>query len=127
MIIAVGGLTIVAVIPYATISHAKTLGQMLRLIALGLFAVSAIGTEMQHFGDWAHYRLFFNVAGVVVAAIGLWMMFKMERPAQSRISTSGRVRQAEREDREEQVEIREDRQDQRDQITRRSAQHRREQ
>lgn len=45
--------------------------QAARFVALGGFAAICIGTEVEHLGDVANYRLFITAAAV---AVGLWGM-----------------------------------------------------
>lgn len=46
-------------------------GQTWRYVALSMFAVITAGTELNHLGDWAHWRLPLSAVGVTAAAIGI--------------------------------------------------------
>lgn len=66
---AFGGLLVAATTPGVT-RRAWTELQRWRLISIGLFALVAGGTELEHLGDWPSYRLLLNIAAVGFAAWG---------------------------------------------------------
>lgn len=55
-------------------------GQRDRYMALAIFAVVIIGTEVENLGNIASYRLVLSVVGVVLAYRGLWR-FRHEEPS----------------------------------------------
>jgi hypothetical protein len=55
-------------------------GQRDRYMALAVFAVVVIGTEVENLGNIASYRLVLSTIGVVLAYRGLWR-FRHEQPS----------------------------------------------
>jgi hypothetical protein len=51
------------------ILQARAVGQQARLLGQGIFSLIVIGTEVDHIGDYANYRLFLSFLGI---AIMLW-------------------------------------------------------
>jgi hypothetical protein len=49
----------------------RTRQQRAIYVALALFAFATLGTEIDHLGDLAHYRLIVNIAGAATACYGL--------------------------------------------------------
>lgn len=47
-----------------------TSGQRLRFASLSVFAMAALGTEIEHLGDTASYRLGLNALGIALALVG---------------------------------------------------------
>lgn len=60
-------------------------GQQIRLLVLALFVISAVGTELEHLGDYANWRLIINMLAVVGSAWGQWSFFKFELPTQIKL------------------------------------------
>jgi len=56
-------------------------GQRDRYLALAIFAVVVIGTEIQNIGNVASYRLVLSLIGIVFALRGI-VRFKHEQPSQ---------------------------------------------
>lgn len=58
--------------------------QRARFVALGLIVLSVAGTEFEHIGDFAHYRLALNFLGSLVAIWGLKpvLPFAKQRPTE---------------------------------------------
>jgi hypothetical protein len=54
-------------------------GQRARFAGQLLFALVAVGTEVDHFGDNANYRLALNVAAMALCVWGLWEFFREQR------------------------------------------------
>lgn len=71
-LVIVGGLGVV-VAAIALIRHTTLSSRMALTVALLCFTTSAVGTEIEHLGDHATYRLFFNLVGVLAAGGGLWL------------------------------------------------------
>lgn len=83
MLCIVGGLLVVS-LTLLLISRATLVGgQHARFVALALFALSAIGSEAVHAGDYPSYRLALNFLGVVLGLYGL-AAFRRENPATER-------------------------------------------
>lgn len=78
------GLITTLFIPLAMYRVRNSLGQLTRVAVLALFMLAAMGTEVSHFGDYAHWRLFLNIFATVGAGWGLWSLFAWETPAQIR-------------------------------------------
>lgn len=57
----------------------------------GLLVLGAIGTELNHLGDHAHYRLLLFVVGVGLIA---WGVYTSEKPGRGDDSAPGRHHQA---------------------------------
>lgn len=81
IILSLGGSVLLAT-PYAMIRTRLTAGQSIRFGALALFLLAAMGTEFDHIGDYAHWRLVVNIFAVIGAAYGMWSHFTWEAPAQ---------------------------------------------
>jgi hypothetical protein len=62
-------------------ARSVTLGQTARLLGAAIILGGAFGTELDHFGDYAHYRLYVNFFGSVVSAWGYWSFFRFEAPS----------------------------------------------
>lgn len=73
LIIMVLGVTIIVLTPRLML-RAVALGQVLRLGGAGCFALISIGTEVDHLGDYPHYRLFVMLLGVCLMSAGIWRM-----------------------------------------------------
>lgn len=58
---------------------AKLPGQRVRFLGQALFAVVAVATEVDHFGDTANYRLVVNAVALGLCAWGLWSFFREQR------------------------------------------------
>jgi hypothetical protein len=56
------------------------IGQSLRHLGSSLLALGAAGTEFEHLGDYANYRLALFFAAAVFMGWGLYAMFKYEDP-----------------------------------------------
>lgn len=54
--------------------------QRARFVALGLIALSVAGTEFEHVGDYAHYRLALNFLGSLIAIWGLKPVLPFAKP-----------------------------------------------
>lgn len=54
--------------------NARASGQQARLTAQCLFAMIVIGTEVDHIGDHAHYRLALSLIGVSLMLWGAWRL-----------------------------------------------------
>lgn len=72
VLVIVGGLGVLAA-SIALIRHTTLSSRMALTASLICFITSAVGTEIEHLGDHVTYRLFFNLAGVIVAGGGLWL------------------------------------------------------
>lgn len=59
----------------------KTIGQIARLATLVVFLSSSMLTEFDHFGDYAHYRLYLHMIATIIAAWGTFSFFRFEKPA----------------------------------------------
>lgn len=75
------GVSVLVVTPLAMIRTRLTAGQSIRIGALALFLLGAIGTEYDHIGDYAHWRLLVNIFASVGATYGMWSLFNWESPA----------------------------------------------
>lgn len=64
--------------------NAGTAGQRARLFGQGMFALVVIGTEVDHIGDYAHYRLIVSFIGLAVMLWGTWRI-RIEDPPRTRI------------------------------------------
>ena len=62
-------------------------GQRARLAGQGIFALIVIGTEVDHMGDYAHYRLFVTFLGI---AAMLWGVSRISREIPPRTQVSHR-------------------------------------
>ena len=80
VIVMLTGLAIVIATPIV-ISRSKTLGQKVRFGATALLIISVIGTEYDHLGDYAHWRLLVHTVALVFAAWGTWSVFEWETPS----------------------------------------------
>lgn len=67
----IGGLLVI-VFACGMIARTNLLGRIALTVALICFLTAAIGTEIEHLGDAATFRLFLNVIGTTVAGVGLW-------------------------------------------------------
>jgi hypothetical protein len=81
LLVIILGVGVILATPFA-MARCKTMGQKIRHVALALFALSALGTEFDHIGDHAHWRLLANIIATVGAAYGIWALFAWERPAE---------------------------------------------
>jgi hypothetical protein len=63
--------------------QAPALGQQCRLASQALFCLVVIGTEIDHMGDYAHYRLFVSFGAIAVMLFGLSRLEK-EIPPKTR-------------------------------------------
>lgn len=70
--------------------EARAPGQRARLIGQGIFALIVIGTEVDHLGDYAHYRLFITFIGISVMLWGVSQL-RHESPPYKRVES--RVRE----------------------------------
>ena len=73
-------LTVFATTPFA-MAKSVTLGQRARLLGTAVILTGIFGTELDHFGDYAHYRLYVFFFGSAMLAWGSWSMFRYEQPA----------------------------------------------
>jgi hypothetical protein len=80
LVISLGG-TFLLFVPAAIIRTHRSGGQSLRIGATALFILGAIGTEYDHIGDYAHWRLVVNIFATVGATYGMWSLFNWELPA----------------------------------------------
>lgn len=72
VLVIAGGL-VVSISAIGLIRGTTLASRMALTAALLCFLTSAVGTEIQHLGDVATYRLFFNLVGVVAAGGGMWL------------------------------------------------------
>lgn len=72
VLVIAGGLVVTVAGVYMTARTSMT-SRMALTAGLFCFITSAIGTEIQHLGDHATYRLFFNLLGVILAGGGMWL------------------------------------------------------
>jgi hypothetical protein len=72
------GVAIIVLTPRLVLSSPSK-GQKARLLGQGIFALIVIGTEVDHIGDYMHYRLVLTLIGVSVMWWGL-MQLKRECP-----------------------------------------------
>lgn len=72
-------LALMLAIGYAWARSVRHGGQRDRYLALALFAVVIIGTEIQNIGNIASYRLLLSILGILFAFRGL-MRFRAEQP-----------------------------------------------
>jgi hypothetical protein len=63
--------------------QAGVVGQKCRLAGQGVFALIVIGTEVDHIGDFAHYRLALSFIGISLMLYGVWRM-RTESPPRQR-------------------------------------------
>jgi hypothetical protein len=75
IIIMVAGLVVVVSMPRLVLSSSSK-GQRFRLFGQGFFALIVIGTEVDHIGDAAHYRLFISGVGIACTLYGNWQLHK---------------------------------------------------
>lgn len=73
VLVMLGGLVLIVLTP-RLVMDADALGQKSRLLGQGFFALIVIGTEVDHIGDAAHYRLVLTVFGVFCMLFGVWRM-----------------------------------------------------
>lgn len=71
VLVIVGGLVVIGA-GMRMVARTELRARMLLTAALFCFVTSAVGTEIQHLGDHATYRLFFNLLGVLLAGGGMW-------------------------------------------------------
>jgi hypothetical protein len=70
----------------AMFTHGGNLGQKARLIGGALvFFFYVGGTEIEHFGDYANWRLYIGFLTAVAMSWGMWSYYKWERPSELRI------------------------------------------
>src|SRR5688572_11426366 len=81
VIILVCILAIIALAPFA-VMKTGTLGQKARFIGSTIVFIGVFGTELEHFGDFVHWRLYFNFLASTTMAWGYWSLFKYENPAE---------------------------------------------
>lgn len=74
----VGGLILICTLPWF-MAKATTIGQRVRFLGTALYAITVVGTELVHLGDYANYRLFVNLTAVIVSLYGLWEFLKRDR------------------------------------------------
>lgn len=65
------------------IINAGSAGQRARLFGQSMFALAVIGTEVEHIGDYAHYRLAISCIGLAVMLWGTWRI-RFEDPPRTR-------------------------------------------
>jgi hypothetical protein len=63
--------------------ESPALGQQCRLASQAMFALIVIGTEIDHMGDYAHYRLYVSFIAVALMLFGLTRLSK-EIPPKTR-------------------------------------------
>lgn len=63
--------------------EAPSIGQQARLASQAMFCLIVIGTEIDHMGDYAHYRLYVSFVAVSVMFYGLTRLHK-EIPPKTR-------------------------------------------
>jgi hypothetical protein len=63
--------------------QAPSIGQQCRLASQAMFCLIVIGTEVDHMGDYAHYRLYVSFFAVVLMLYGLTRLNK-ETPPRTR-------------------------------------------
>lgn len=76
------GMLLIVVTP-RLVMDAEALGQKCRLAGHGVFALIVVGTEVDHIGDYAHYRLFLSFLGISLLLFGVWRM-RREVPPRTR-------------------------------------------
>lgn len=75
------GLYIAFVSVMLILERANTLGMKARLAGTCMaYFFFIAGTEIAHFGDYAHWRLFLGFIAAVVYSWGLWSFYKWESP-----------------------------------------------
>lgn len=75
-IIAIAGMMPIAV------NRSGTLGQKARIIGSTIVFLGVFGTELEHFGDFVHWRLYFNFIAATSMTWGYWSLFRYENPAE---------------------------------------------
>lgn len=82
VVVMVLGVALIVLTP-RLVFRAKALGQQCRLLGQAVFATITVGTEVDHLGDYAHYRLVLSFVGVVLMLYGVYRM-KFEVPPETR-------------------------------------------
>ena len=82
LVVMVLGVLLIVITPRLVFS-AKAVGQQCRLLGHAVFASIAVGTEIDHLGDYANYRLPLTFAGVCLLLYGIYRM-KFETPPETR-------------------------------------------
>lgn len=62
-----------------------TVGQRVRFSLTILFVMVIIGTELSHYGDYVHWRLYFGTIAVSGMLWAVWSFWRRELPAQLRL------------------------------------------
>lgn len=75
------GGVILTYVALAEQAHGAPWGQQTRWLAGLLFTVSVLGTEIEHFGDYASWRLVVNLIAVTLNLGGLWSFLHHEPAA----------------------------------------------
>ena len=82
VLIFVLGTLVILMTPLAMFHTRTSIGQLTRIFSLALLVIVSITTEYAHLGDYANFRLFFNIVAAFGAAWGMWSLFRFETPAQ---------------------------------------------
>ena len=72
---------ITVILPIA-VRRSTVLGQKARIIGAGIVFIGVCGTEIEHFGDYVHWRLYFFFFASVAMTWGYWSLFRYEDPAE---------------------------------------------
>lgn len=73
-----GGL-VDAVLCLWLIAKTDLASRMALTVGLLGFLTASVGTEIEHLGDHATYRLFFNIIGTAAAGVGMWLARQEDR------------------------------------------------
>lgn len=66
-------------VPYVLATREMARGQISRFSGLALLSAAAFGTELDHFGDYANYRLALHAIGVSLLSWGVFRMILSTR------------------------------------------------
>lgn len=80
IVLALGVITIISTVIACT--RVRTAGQFTRFGTMALFMLTAMLTEFDHIGDYAHYRLYLHIIATVGAAWGMFSFFRFEDPTE---------------------------------------------
>lgn len=73
VVLMVMGIYLIVLTP-RLVFRAKAIGQQFRLLGHAVFAAVAVGTEVDHLGDYANYRLPLTFVGVCLLLYGVYRM-----------------------------------------------------
>jgi hypothetical protein len=65
-------------------AHGATFGQQSRWLAALIFTISVAGTELEHLGDYASWRLLVNALALALNLYGLVHFLHHEQPNETR-------------------------------------------